>query len=97
MEKTPMKVALETAADLGFEKTTMRQIEQLAVPRVKQLTPKQIKGIRSKAKFSQGVMALCLNVKPSNYQKWERGETIPKGTALKLLNLAYRDGLGTII
>lgn len=97
MDKTPIEVALETATELGLDKTTMRQIEQLAVPEVKQLTSKQIKSIRSKAKLSQSVMALCFNVKPTTYQKWERGETKPKGAALKLLNIAHKGGLDAII
>jgi putative transcriptional regulator len=45
---------------------------------------------------SQGVMARYLNVSPSTYQKWERGEVIPSGGNLKLLNLAYRNGLECI-
>ena len=92
-EKTPLEVALETAQALSFDKATLRELEHLAVPEVKVLSPRQIKQMRTKAKFSQGVMARFLNVNLSTYQKWERGETIPKGAPLKLLNIVYKNGV----
>lgn len=95
-DKTPMEVALETAQDLDFDKATMHEIEQLAVPKVKTLSPRQIKVMRTKAKFSQAVMARFLNVNLSTYQKWERGETIPKGAPLKLLNIVYDNGIAAL-
>ena len=95
-EKTPMEVALETAYELGFDKATLREIEQLAIPQVKPLSPSQIKKMRTKANFSQGVMAKLLNVNLSTYQKWERGETIPKGAPLKLLNIVHKSGIETL-
>ena len=95
--KPLIEVALETGKDLKFDKLTMRQLEALALPEVKVLTPKQIKRIRTKAKISQNVMALYLNVSPSTYQKWERGEVVPQGGNLKLLNIAYKKGLDVIV
>ncbi|MEX2365701.1 MAG: hypothetical protein WD601_03795, partial [Pseudohongiellaceae bacterium] len=64
-----MKVALETGRDLKFDKITMRELETLALPRVKPLTPGQISHIRTRAGVSQNVMAMYLNVSPSTYQK----------------------------
>ncbi len=94
--KSLMEVALETGKYLKFDKVTIRQLEVLALPEVKVLTPKQIKRIRTKAKISQNVMALYLNVSPSTYQKWERGEVVPQGGNLKLLNIVYKKGLDVI-
>jgi len=88
-----MDVALETGKDLKFDQLTMRQLEALALPAVKILTPGQISRIRAKAGVSQNVMARYLNISPSTYQKWERGEITPQGGNLKLLNIAYRKGL----
>jgi len=88
-----MDVALETGKDLKFDQLTMRQLEALALPAVKILTPGQISRIRTKAGVSQNVMARYLNISPSTYQKWERGEITPQGGNLKLLNIAYRKGL----
>ncbi len=94
--KSIMDVVLESAKDLKFDKVTMHELEALSLPEVKPLTPKQIKSIRDKAKVSQNVMAKFLNVSPSTYQKWERGEVVPRGGNLKLLTLAYRHGLKAI-
>lgn len=91
-----MESVLESAKDLKIDKVTMHELEALALPKVKQLSPKQIKTIRVKAKISQNVMAKYLNVSPSTYQKWERGEVAPHGGNLMLLNLAYTRGLEAI-
>ncbi|MGK0298405.1 MAG: putative transcriptional regulator [Gammaproteobacteria bacterium] len=91
-----IQVALETGKDLKFDKVTMRQLEMLALPKVRQLTPAQIKQIRVKAGVSQNVMAVYLNVSPSTYQKWERGEVTPYGGNMKLLNMVYKKGLEAI-
>lgn len=88
-----LKVAANTAKDLRLDTVTLRDIDDLALPQVKKLTPRQIKSIRVKAHVSQGVMARYLNISSSTYQKWERGEVVPSGGNLKLLNLAYRHGL----
>jgi putative transcriptional regulator len=53
--------------------------------------------MREKRKISQSVMAKILNVTPSTYQKWERGEVQPKGANLKLLRLAYDHGIDYIM
>lgn len=94
--KSIMEVVLESAKDLKFDKVTMHELEALALPKVRDLSSKQIKSIRERAKVSQNVMAKYLNVSPSTYQKWERGEVIPKGGNLKLLNLVYKRGLEAI-
>lgn len=93
MKKSPLEVALQTAKELNVDKITMSEIETLCLSPVKPLTPTQIKNIRVKSKVSQGVMASLLNVGVTTIQKWERGEVTPKGAALKLLNLANRNGL----
>lgn len=94
--KSLMDIALETGNDLKFNKLTMRQLEALKLPEIKELTPAQISRIRTRAGLSQNVMARYLNVSPSTYQKWERGEIVPHGGNLKLLNLAYRKGLAAL-
>ncbi|MAZ40086.1 MAG: transcriptional regulator [Legionellales bacterium] len=88
---------LETAHDLGMDAVTIRELEQLNLPEVKMLTSGNIKKMRTRSKVSQAVMAKILNVTPSTYQKWERGEVHPKGANLKLLRLAYDHGLDYIV
>lgn len=88
---------LETAHDLELDSVTIKELELLNLKEVKQLTPNQIKTMRAKEKLSQTVIAKILNVTPSTYQKWERGEVHPKGANLKLLRLAYENGVGYIL
>jgi putative transcriptional regulator len=88
---------LETAHDLGLSQVTIKEIETLGLSEVEELEPEEIKAMRSKEKISQSVMAKILNVTPSTYQKWERGEVHPKGANLKLLRLAYDHGVGYIM
>ncbi len=88
---------LETAYDLGLSQVTIKEIETLGLSEVKELEPQEIKAMRSKEKLSQSVMARILNVTPSTYQKWERGEVHPKGANLKLLRLAVDHGVGYIM
>jgi len=94
--KSIIESVLESAKNLKVDKITMHELEALALPEVKLLTPKQIKSIRLKEKISQSIMAKYLNVSPSTYQKWERGEVVPHGGNLMLLNLAYARGLEAI-
>lgn len=89
-------IAIETARDLKLDKVTLREIEALGLPEVVELTPQQIKRMRTRAHVSQQVMAKYLNVSPSIYQKWERGEVTPSGGNMKLLNLVHRKGLEAI-
>jgi putative transcriptional regulator len=88
---------LETARDLGLSQVTLKEIETLELTPVEELNPSEIKSMRSKGKISQCVMARILNVTPSTYQKWERGEVHPKGANLKLLRLAYDHGINYIM
>ena len=87
----------ETAEDLGLDVLTIKEIAALELEEVRQLAPTEIKKMRLKEKLSQAVMAKILNVRPSTYQKWERGEVRPKGANLKLLRLAYDHGVQYII
>lgn len=88
---------LETAHDLKLNTVTIREIELLNLKEVKQLKPSEIRRMRVREKLSQAVMAKILNVTPSTYQKWERGEVNPKGSNLKLLRLAYDHGIAHLI
>ena len=88
---------LETANDLELDTVTIKELELLDLKEIKQLSPNQIKKMRAKEKLSQAVIAKILNVTPSTYQKWERGEVHPKGANLKLLRLVYEHGIGYII
>ncbi len=88
---------LETAQDLELDQITIREIEALDIPQLKAMKPRQIKKLRENAMVSQNIMAILLNVSPSTYQKWERGEVIPKGGNLKLLTIVAKHGIESLL
>ena len=77
--------------------TTMREFDELCLPKVKELSPRQIKGIRLREKVSQPVFAKFLNTSLSTVRQWEQGEKHPRGTSLRLLNLVAEKGLGVLV
>ena len=88
---------LETAKDLKLDSVTIKEIALLKLSEIEALKPADIKNMRLKERVSQSVMARILNVTPSTYQKWERGEVYPRGSNLKLLRLAYNHGIQYIL
>ena len=70
-------VMYETAQDLhragGLSTATLREIESLCLPEVKEYSAQEIKRIRAKANASQCVFARYLNISTSTVQKWETG------------------------
>ena len=101
MSETILKVMHETAKGLhkagAMDIKTMREIESLCLPPVKQYSANQIKRLRLKNKASQSVFAAYLNTSPSTVQKWEAGQKKPNGPSLKLLNLVAQKGLEALI
>jgi putative transcriptional regulator len=71
----------------------MCEFDALYLPPVKNLSPVQIKRLRTRNKASQAVFAAYLNTSPSTVQKWEQGQKKPNGPSLKLLNLIVQKGL----
>jgi len=49
--------------------------------------PKEIKKIREKNHYSQGMFALVLNVSIKTVQSWEAGKRVPTHSALRLLEI----------
>jgi putative transcriptional regulator len=90
----------ETAKELRragvLSQTTMREFDALCLEPVKPLSPRQIIRLRYKVGTSQAVFAAYLNVSASTVQKWETGQKVPSGPALKLLNLVAKRGLEAI-
>jgi putative transcriptional regulator len=87
----------ETARGLArigvMEKQTIRDIDALCLPPVRNLSAKQIRTLRGRAQMSQAVFAAVLNTSVSTIQKWEVGEKRPSGPSLKLLSLIERKGI----
>lgn len=53
----------------------------------KEYSPKNIKSIRNKRNYSQGVFAKVLNVSLKTVQAWESGDRNPNHAALRLLEI----------
>lgn len=77
--------------------TTMREFDELCLPKIKELSPRQIKSLRLREKVSQPVFAKFLNTTLSTVRQWEQGDKHPRGTSLRLLNLIAEKGLGVLL
>ena len=66
-------------------KITLRS-EKIEIPKPpKAYKAKDIKNIREKSDYSQGIFAAILNVSVKTVQSWESGERVPSHAALRLL------------
>lgn len=96
-QKSIIEIVHETAKglyDAGImDVKTMRTFDEMCLPHVRKLSPKEIKAIRLREKLSQSVFARYLNASASTIKKWETGEKHPSGPTLKLLNLIEAKGL----
>ncbi len=101
MSDSILEVMHETAKGLHkiglMDTVTMRKINELCLPEIKEYSPEQIKKLRIRNKTSQSVFAAYLNISPSTVQKWERGDKKPNGPSLKLLNIIDKKGLAILV
>jgi putative transcriptional regulator len=74
----------------GKQKLTMRTVMVPLPPRVKPLTPTQVRSIRKKLNVSQPVFAAMMNIPTVTAASWERGRRKPTGAALRLLDIARK-------
>jgi len=97
MTKSILETVHDGAKDLHkagvMKKVTLREFDVLCLPLVRELSPVQIKRIRTRTKASQSVFAAYLNTSVSTVQKWEQGVKHPNGISLKLLNIVEDKGL----
>ena len=74
----------------GKSKVTLRTKTVVLPPRVKPLSPAQVRAIRKKLNVSQPVFAAMMNIPSVTAASWERGRRKPTGAALRLLDIARR-------
>jgi len=72
---------------------TMKNIESLCIPEVKEYDAAYITNLRKRLRLSQAAFARFLNISPSTVRQWEIGAKHPSGACQKLLNLADQKGL----
>jgi putative transcriptional regulator len=101
MRKSIAKSITNTVKDLNksglVDDITMRNIEKLCLPDVKEYTPEKIVSIRKKFRLSQAALASIFNVSPSTVQKWEQGNKKPTGASQKLLDIIDRKGIEALV
>ena len=82
--------------DKGEAASTMQRFDESCLTPIEKLTPEQIKAIREEEYMSVAVFARHLWVSASLVEKWESGNSVPKGANLKLLTLVKNKGLDCI-
>jgi putative transcriptional regulator len=103
-KKYPKSRILDTVHDMAkglyddgvIDSTTLREYDALCLPKIKELSAKEIKKIRLHEKVSQAIFAKFLNTSVSTVRHWEQGDRHPRGTSLKLLNLIADKGLDAL-
>ena len=75
------------------DEITMKNIQNLCLPDIKEYSPENIVLIRKKYKLSQRALACIFNISPSTVQKWELGNKKPTGASRKLLDMIERKGI----
>ncbi|HSX12095.1 MAG TPA: helix-turn-helix domain-containing protein [Rhabdochlamydiaceae bacterium] len=82
-----LKEGLEEAIEYRKGKKTLRSKTIEIPPPAKEYRAAEIKKIRSKGNYSQGVFARILNVSLNTVQAWETGNRHPNHAALRLLEI----------
>ena len=101
MRNTIAESIVNTVNDLNnsgvVDEITMKNIQSLCLPKVKEYTPEKIVSIRKRLKLSQAALASIFNTSPSTVQKWEQGHKRPTGASRKLLDIIERKGLEALV
>lgn len=101
MRKSVANSITETVRDLKksglVDNITLKNIEKLCLPEIKEYSPKNIASIRKKFNLSQAALASVFNISTSTVQKWEQGNKKPTGASRKLLDIMERKGIDALI
>ncbi len=81
-----LKKGLEEAVAHDRGEITLRT-RDIELPSPPKYNAKDIKRIRARGHFSQGVFAKILNVSPKTIQAWESGLRVPSQASLRLLEI----------
>ena len=101
MRKSIAESITSTVKDLNrsgvVDNITLKNIQKLCLPEIKDYTPAKIISIRKRFKLSQAALASVFNISPSTVQKWEQGNKKPAGASRKLLDIMERKGLEALL
>jgi putative transcriptional regulator len=79
------------------DEITMKNIQSLCVPAVKEYKSEKIISLRKRFHLSQAALAHIFNISPSTVQKWEQGNKNPTGASKKLLDIIERKGIEALL
>lgn len=85
-----LKEAPQDVIDYRAGKAVNLRVSRIPA-RPKQISPKEVRHIRSLLKASQVLFAAYLNVSPNAVRSWEQGTRRPRQAALKLLMIAKKN------
>ncbi len=77
-------------------KRTMKAFDEMCLTPIAEMSPEEIRALRTRENASQAVFAHHLNVTAGLVSQWERGEKRPGGASLKLLALVAKNGLAAV-
>ncbi|SLM33032.1 Transcriptional regulator, XRE family [Desulfamplus magnetovallimortis] len=101
MRKSIAESITKTVKDLNrsgvVDDITLKNIEKLCLPEIKDYPPAKIISIRKRFRLSQAALASVFNISPSTVQKWEQGNKKPAGASRKLLDIMERKGLEALL
>ena len=95
-----LDIAHEMGKDLlkvgAIDEITMRKLDTLCLPKLRQFQATDIQRIRKENHVSQAVFAAFLGIAKTTVQQWEQGQKKPSGPAQRLLDLVDRKGLSAL-
>ena len=95
-----LDIAHEMGKDLlrvgAMDEITMRELDTLCLPKLRQFQAADIQRIRKENQVSQAVFAAFLGIAKTTVQQWEQGQKKPSGPAQRLLDLVDRKGLSAL-
>ena len=81
----------------AMDAITMKFMDELCLPEIRQFASEEIREIRKKTRTSQPVFAAILGVSASSVAQWERGAKKPSGPSTRLLDLIDRKGIEALV
>ncbi|MBF0304466.1 MAG: helix-turn-helix domain-containing protein [Alphaproteobacteria bacterium] len=72
-------------------------VDLLCLPPRRAFTAEDVRRIRASTHMSQPVFAALLNVGRTTVAQWEQGRKKPGGSAVRLLDLIDRKGVGVLV
>ena len=97
VSKPLISVINDLYKDRAVNEITMREINSLCLPDIKEYSAGSIIALRKKTRLSQAAFAVVVNVSPSTVQKWERGAKKPTGSSKRLFDIIERKGLEGVL